>query len=166
MREYEKGLMSRRQLVGNVAALLAAAAAPALAGQQETGPGLFPPANVNHVTLRVSNVRRSREFYERLLGARVLQGPGGAAFLSAGDKVFIYLAESPDKPGIDHFCFGVDSFKIESAAEKLRSNSLAAEVVSGRELYTRDPDGIKVQLATPDYKNTSDFTGGASASEE
>jgi catechol-2,3-dioxygenase len=35
--------------------------------------GLFRPVEINHMTLAVSDPARSREYYRRLLGVRVLE---------------------------------------------------------------------------------------------
>jgi hypothetical protein len=64
---FEQKQIDRRQLIG---ALVAAIAAPAAA--VEAAPGLLDGRGVNHVTIFVSDLQRSRTFYERLVGATVM----------------------------------------------------------------------------------------------
>ena len=59
---YEKGGLSRRQLVAGLS-LLAAGAANAQSGFRGNG--------VNHVSLQVSDLNRSAEFYGRVFGGTV-----------------------------------------------------------------------------------------------
>ena len=51
---------------------------------------------------------------------------------------------------VDHFAFGIENFKVEEAAAKLRKRGLKP-AVSKDGLKFIDPDGITVQLNAPDY---------------
>ena len=64
---FEQKRLSRRQLIG---ALVAAATAPAQ--RAAAAPSLFEGQALNHVTMMVSDIERSRAFYERLVGATVM----------------------------------------------------------------------------------------------
>ena len=51
---------------------------------------------------------------------------------------------------VDHFAFGIEKFKVDEAAAKLRKRGLKP-AVSKDGLKFIDPDGITVQLNAPDY---------------
>ena len=54
----------------------------------------------------------------------------------------------------DHFCFGVDGFDAPRALAVLEAKMPDAQprVESGDQIFLRDPDGVRVQLADVKYK--------------
>jgi hypothetical protein len=78
---FERGSISRRELV---AGLLALAARPS--GGAEAGAAKPIQVNgIDHVALRVSDVERSARFYTELFGATVRSRSEGSVFLDVGD---------------------------------------------------------------------------------
>src|SRR5262249_58976447 len=83
----------------------------------------LPVSALDHVNIRVPDVRRSAEFYIKLFGLQVARAPNAKAQTAnptspSGELWFIrlgeaFLAISPTgaqlKPGIDHFCFELRS---------------------------------------------------------
>ena len=151
LRDYETGGISRRQLL---AALVVASAAPSRG--QTTEPA-FRGTVVNHVTLSVSDVGRSRAFYESLLGGRALGETGTAVDLGIGSS-FIGLYPMRDPGRIDHFSVGVEDFDAEQALTILQrrfadtSPFLRTNSLGQKEIYLEDPDGVRVQLSAIRYK--------------
>ncbi|HEV2690877.1 MAG TPA: VOC family protein, partial [Bryobacteraceae bacterium] len=80
---YDRGLLSRRGLVRALLPLLAAA--PARAADTLT------VKTLNHVTLFVSDVERSRTFYQDLFTAPVVSKQANGINLAAGPNSFIGL---------------------------------------------------------------------------
>jgi glyoxalase/bleomycin resistance protein/dioxygenase superfamily protein len=70
---YENGCMTRRELVGTLAALMMV---PSVATAAD--PAIGPVKQLNHVTLFVQDVRKSVNFYQELFGMPILtpQPPG------------------------------------------------------------------------------------------
>ena len=68
--QYESRVLTRRQLVGALAVMMATSARPAKAAQpiRQVAQG----RTINHVSLAVSDVRASAEFYQQLLGLDVV----------------------------------------------------------------------------------------------
>jgi catechol 2,3-dioxygenase-like lactoylglutathione lyase family enzyme len=144
---YEQRRVSRREFVQALAAL---AAIPA-AVYPETNTSVFQGVNLNHVTLSVSNVQRSRDFYQNLLGFPVLKQDTKGCSLAVGDR-FMSLYRY-DKPGyIDHFCIGINGFSLERVKATLQDQGLNPTIEFGTQVYFHDPDGNRVQLSVPDYK--------------
>ena len=155
---YDGGRITRRQLLqGLVAVGIGARVTPGASGLapfRQAAP-VFQARSINHVTLYVSDVARSKAFYQSLTGLPV----------RAEDKTFCELRlensflglYSPDpaaRPGIDHFCFGIEQYDPRSALAKLKAAVPNAEPTLENEdqVYIRDPDGVRVQFADVKYK--------------
>src|SRR5262245_63393733 len=79
----------------------------------EAAAPMLDGAVVNHVTMFVSDLQRSRAFYERLVGATVMYD-GGRFYdmrLSGGTS-FISIVQSAT-PRIDHLCIGIPNFATD-----------------------------------------------------
>jgi len=123
---------------------------------------------VHHLTLTVSDVARSREFYVGLFGFD-LAGEFGERVVLIKGNTLLALGPAPDpsraqagdsfdenRVGLDHFSFGVrDQAELERAVGILDANGVDhGEIVNlapfGIDvLMFRDPDNIQVELTAP-----------------
>ena len=97
-----------------------------LRAQQSAGP--FATVAMNHVTLTVTNAKRSLEFYQRLFGLPIVatQGPVPILRLGPGPQ-FIALSERPTaKPGIDHVCLTIERFDVDRVMKALAGFGVTA----------------------------------------
>ncbi len=142
---YERGEIRRRDLICGVAALAASGAAPARASAP------FQGAEVNHVALDVADVKRSRDFYQELLGLPVRREDSRSCFLGLGAN-FLALFESSN-PGLNHYCVGIESYDVERVTAELERQGLNPRQPSGsNRVYFDDPDGIEVQLSSTGHQ--------------
>jgi catechol 2,3-dioxygenase-like lactoylglutathione lyase family enzyme len=143
---YESGRITRRALIG---ALAGATLANKALGSE---PPPLQGVSINHVTLKVSDAARSGEFYRKLLSLPILRQKASATLLGVGTS-FIALDSTPtgDQKGIDHFSFGVREFNLDRATALLKEKGVQPELVQDVELYFRDPDGIRLQVSSPEY---------------
>jgi catechol 2,3-dioxygenase-like lactoylglutathione lyase family enzyme len=145
--DFEKGLLSRRQLVSRLtglgAALVAMSRAPsALAAEG----GTFDATGLNHVALNVRNVPLSRDWYIKHLGLKVIRDGGeDNCFLGAGDDFCLTLFKG-EKPGLNHYCYSIKGYDVDKAEEKLNAAKLKPRR-EGNRLYFPDPDGLDVQIS-------------------
>jgi len=157
---FEKGTLDRQQLIQGLLAAMAPVRMVA-DGQADTSTlSTFRGRSLNHVTLSVTDVERSEEFYSRLLGGtmshRSIQTDKGARVVSASlalPEGFIALFRLGE-PKVHHFCVGVENFSIDAALEKLKGDFPESKPITyrGEELYFRDPDGILGQISGMDYR--------------
>src|SRR4051794_18884516 len=68
---FEHGTLNRQQLIQGLLAALAPISAVATAQAATSTTATFRGRSLNHVTLSVSDVARSKEFYARLLGGTI-----------------------------------------------------------------------------------------------
>lgn len=144
---YDAGQLDRRQLVQCLAAL----AVGGCATQAGSAQSVMRGNSLNHVSLAVSDLDRSRQFYEQLLGLRVVSEQDNGINLGLGTG-FLGLYDIPGTPRAHHLCIGVDDFELDAVAGKLRDNGLEPSFNRGVEVYFRDPDDILVQLSAEDYR--------------
>ena len=160
--------IDRRRFLMSVPALLAAPHALA-----QTGPQL-KIRGFNHVTIVVSDLKRSIDFYQGLFGLaqekhdRTLD----ASLRIAPGTNLDLTTDRPDRtPRIDHFCFGVESFDVDRVVKALADHGVVrsdergpmkvqVSVRDGAQLiYAGDPDGILVQLQDVSYCGGGGYLG-------
>jgi catechol 2,3-dioxygenase-like lactoylglutathione lyase family enzyme len=145
--QFERGLLSRRQLASRLLGLgatLAVTSDAARAGQDRKG--TFQATGLDHVALDVREVARSRDFYVKHLGLEVIRDGGeDNCFLGTGGDFFLTLFRG-DRPGLNHYCYAIKDYDADRAEEKLKAAGLKPRR-EGNRVYFHDPDGIEVQVA-------------------
>jgi catechol 2,3-dioxygenase-like lactoylglutathione lyase family enzyme len=156
--DFERGRLSRRQLVRQLMALGAGAAAagtiafPSVAhGQAATQPATqrastFQATGIDHLALSVTDVGRAVAFYEKHLGLRLTRGGGdaGSAFMSTSGTDFLALFRG-EAPGLHHFSFAIPRYDAADAARRIEAAGLKPRR-EGNRVYFPDPDGLTVQV--------------------
>lgn len=162
-----------RRLLLSLPALMMASRALAQARQRIRVTG------INHVTLSVSDVRRSVDFYQGLFGMPVISRQGTTTNLQVGPgPQFLGLSSAgSNPPRIHHFCLGVENFNVDRIVSILREHDITKGDAVGPmkvrvrmrgpeaggakegtpELHFGDPDGMDIQL------QDSRYCGGAGA---
>lgn len=129
------------------------------------------PINVlhlDHVVIRVTDLRSMIEWYQSVLGCELERGPGdlGLAQLRAGDSL-IDLVDAggplgeqaggePDRqrPNMDHLCLQVSPWDADAIARHLRNHGVEFGDVAerygatgmGPSIYLTDPEGNRIEL--------------------
>jgi catechol 2,3-dioxygenase-like lactoylglutathione lyase family enzyme len=146
---YERGALTRRQLLCTLAVMATPAASRAQASS-----GLMKGRNLHHLNVRVSDVARSEAFYRRLLGlgaSRRVQGPDNHGLDLPGGGLII-LQKSEDAGRIDHFCVGIEAFDAARMRAAVKSAGIGAVQGDAADNFSvSDPDGVRVQVSAPDW---------------
>ena len=153
---FEQGTLSREQLIQGLLSAVPLGGAANAGTEPTLSNPTFRGRSLNHVTLSVTDVERSKEFYLRMLGGAIVwesqpDAKVEGATLALPD-CFIGLFKLGE-PKIHHFCVGVESFAIDSAIEKLKTDFPGSQprIYQGKELYFHDPDGLLGQVSAVDY---------------
>jgi catechol 2,3-dioxygenase-like lactoylglutathione lyase family enzyme len=149
--DYDSGRMTRRQLLGKMGALLAVAGGGATALAADTGAvePAFEATELNHIALRVTDVKRSRDFYMQHLGMNHSSLSANSAFLTCGSN-FVALFRGAT-PQMDHYCYSVRDYDVATAEDKLRAAGMRDIRRTSERIYFSDPDGLTVQLAATEH---------------
>lgn len=122
-----------------------------------------------HVALNVSDLERSKTFYQRIFGLDVIkEGTDPSkrfAFLARDGRLLITLFEqstgkfSTSTPGLHHLSFQVENVEEIRAAERVVRDLGApvfhdglvahAEGADSGGLFFADPDGIRLEIFAP-----------------
>ncbi len=149
---YERGGISRRELIGALAlmALGARVANSAPAAFQSPFQAPFQAIDVNHVALNVTDIPRSRDFYRNLLGMPVVRESAGSCFLGLQGNVLALFRNQT--AGMNHHCLSIKNYEVGPVTEELKRRGLNPRHPSGSSrVYFDDPDGIEVQLSSKDH---------------
>jgi catechol-2,3-dioxygenase len=139
---YERGSLTRRELIQGLAMLTVAGGTLSAA---DTG---FAATTINHVSIQVSDIKRSAEFYMRAFGLpkRTAANPD-AVRLGVGPSHLTLRQEKPSG-NVDHFCLGIDHFNHDSVVRDLKARGITPEPdeKGPQGFHVKDPDGFRVQL--------------------
>jgi catechol 2,3-dioxygenase-like lactoylglutathione lyase family enzyme len=146
---FERGGLTRRQLIEGLSALVAAAGMSPLAEAQTAG---LQATGINHTSVLVTDLARSAEFYGRVFGLKTVSedkpnkilrlGTGG----SGVGSTLVSLRQQAPAGTIDHFAISVQGFTRDGTTQVLKQHGLtpADNVEFG--FHVKDPDGAVVQI--------------------
>jgi catechol 2,3-dioxygenase-like lactoylglutathione lyase family enzyme len=146
---FERGALTRRELIRALSALVAAGATSSSAAAQAAG---LQATGINHTSVLVTDLQRSADFYRRLFGLvpvsedkpnRILRlGVGGAG---VGSTLVSLRQQAP--PGlIDHFAVSVQNFNRDAVTGVLKQHGLTPQQNVEFGFHIKDPDGAVVQI--------------------
>ena len=140
---FEKGSLSRRELVQGLA-MLAASGTTAVAQE-----GIdFKTANVDHVGIQVADLQRSVDFYQKMFGFSVVSEDKPLGIMRLGtNRTLVSLNHQSPAGIVDHFAMGVPRYSRESAERYLTQRGAPPENDPYAGLHVKDPDGINVQIS-------------------
>lgn len=122
-----------------------------------------------HIGLNVSNLDRSRDFYQNVFGLELISESSNQgrrfAFLGEGERLVLTLWQQstgsfdPGKPGLHHLSFYVADMEelkaVEARLRALRIPVLHDGIVAHAEntpsgaVFFEDPDGIRLEIFSP-----------------
>jgi catechol 2,3-dioxygenase-like lactoylglutathione lyase family enzyme len=143
---YTAGRLSRRQLLAGLGTVVAAAASAGLPARAQAPASTFRSQGLNHIALRVTDIARSRDFYIRHFGVRVLSQGSRNCFLGVGANNFVALFKA-ETAGLDHYCYTIADYDPDACMRILKEQGLSPRRTEDR-LYFDDPDGLEVQIAS------------------
>ena len=123
LRDYDCGEIPRRNFLLSLAPLTAA-----LRGMAQSSAPTIPLRALNHVTLTVSDVKRSLEFYQGLFGMPIQNRQTSmSASLQTGpgpQHIGLGRGGANAKPGINHFCVTTDNFDVNRILQVLAAHGV------------------------------------------
>lgn len=146
--DFERGVLSRRQLTATLAGLAAMTAAPARAAPS------LKALTLNHVTVRVPDLQKTSKFYQEFFGMQLAQQSETIHILGVGEQ-FFGIEQKAGPAALDHYDFGVEGWDAKAMHEKVAAHGLKITPGSrgdDESFKFNDPDGFVVQVNGPRYK--------------
>jgi catechol 2,3-dioxygenase-like lactoylglutathione lyase family enzyme len=141
---FERGRLSRRELVHRLTMLAAAGSgASVMQGEEAAVKGL----KIDHVSIQVSDLPRSIAFYEKMFGLTILSEdkPNDIVRLGTG-KVLVSLHQKSPTGLVDHFAIGVEKFNKQTVTRALKERGANPEENLDAGFHVKDPEGVSVQI--------------------
>jgi catechol 2,3-dioxygenase-like lactoylglutathione lyase family enzyme len=157
LQEFERGRMSRRQLIQSLAATAAssAIATPLTAAAAEGT--VFKATVFNHVSYQVADYRKSRDFYAGLFGMKVTLDDGMQCRLAFGDNILIARNRQTGTPKVDHIAYTITGWDTDKGVKpavkaelERRGLQVRESATGGSSFHVMDPDGFEVQMGGKD----------------
>jgi catechol 2,3-dioxygenase-like lactoylglutathione lyase family enzyme len=107
---------------------------------------------INHISLQVSDLQRSREFYSKLFAATVNPNPRPEIELRLdfGDDAYFVLRRAGQPGQLDHLAMRLEGFDKARVTQQLKDSGImpvdVPNVAGSPAFHVVDPDGFKVQL--------------------
>ena len=140
---FEKGLLTRRELIRGLA-MLTAASGTAAAGLQDAG---FRGTKIDHVSIQVSDLQRSIDFYQKLFGFSLVSQDKDNEIVRLGiTKTLVSLHHKNPTGIVDHFAIGVDHFDKDAVTRDLKLRGVTPEENIDAGFHIKDPEGHSVQI--------------------
>jgi catechol 2,3-dioxygenase-like lactoylglutathione lyase family enzyme len=112
--------------------------------------GTFHTVRLHHVSLNVTNIARSRDFYVEMFGLKVVEDGDSDShcLLQVGDAGFVELNRA-EKPGMKNYGYAIKDFDLDKATEQLKKFGVAnANKLKTNSVEFQDPQNILVQLTS------------------
>ena len=149
LQEYERGKVTRRQLIQMLAVGTAAASGAATV---EAAPATA--TYINHVSMQVADYRKTRDFYAGLFGMKVTDDDGKTQCqLHCGDNILIARnagSRPGGKVGVDHIAYTLANWDTDKSVRpaveaELKRRGLMIRTTDNS-FHVPDPDGFEVQM--------------------
>lgn len=150
---YEQGALTRRQLVQRLLVLTVATGTASAAG--------FQASSIDHVSVVVSDVQRSADFYGRVFALSVLnKEPSGKTIRMKVGSSYLVLRQRKDPGRVDHFAIGVANFNEKLVTQDLVRRGASPQEEEDAGFHVKDPDGFRVQIISNDPRYNAGYKVG------
>ena len=141
---FEKGTLTRRELMQGLA-LVATASRAASAAEPQTS--VIKGARIDHVSIQVSDLKRSVDFYQKVFGFSVVSEDKPNEIVRLGTtKALVSLHHKSPTALVDHFAIGLDSFNKDAVTRELKQRGITPEENLDAGFHIKDPEGMNVQI--------------------
>jgi catechol 2,3-dioxygenase-like lactoylglutathione lyase family enzyme len=142
---FERGALSRRELVQGLAVLAASGGASAQAQGQEPA---LKGAKIDHISIQVTDLPKSIAFYQNIFGLTQVgeDKPNEIVRLGTSGKTIVSLHHKSPTGLVDHFAIGVEKFNRDNVARELKARGITAEDNLDAGFHIKDPEGMNVQI--------------------
>jgi catechol 2,3-dioxygenase-like lactoylglutathione lyase family enzyme len=126
---FEKGALTRRELIRGLTMLAA------------TG------ASASAAAFQVTNLPKSIAFYRDIFGLTILGEDKPNEIVRMGvTKALVSLHHKNPTGIVDHFAIGIEKFNKDAVTQQLKQHGLTPEENLDAGFHVKDPEGMRVQI--------------------
>ena len=141
---FEKGALTRRELIQGLTMLVAAGSGASAAAFQESA---FKAAKIDHISIQVTNLPKSIAFYRDIFGLSIVSEDKPNEIVRMGTTKTIVSLHHKNPTGlVDHFALGIEKFNKEAVTQELKRRGLTPEENIDAGFHVKDPEGMRVQI--------------------
>jgi catechol-2,3-dioxygenase len=147
--EFERGKITRRQLIRSLALTAAAASAAGATARASTAESPLKAIAVNHISYQVADYGKTRDFYANLLGMKVSDDDGRTVRLTFGSDETCLVPRTARSgsptPRIDHIAYTLEHWDKDAVKAELERRGFTPRL-DNNSFHVTDPDGFDVQI--------------------
>ena len=143
LNRFERGALSRRDLVQGLTVLAAANAVPGTALAEDAGIKLV---RLDHVGIQVTDVAKTTAFYQNAFGFATSVDPKTGVGRVAIGKKNVISVHNKKPTGVDHIAVAVENFNKDAVTQALKARGVTPVENEAAGFHVVDPDGISVQI--------------------
>lgn len=116
----------------------------------QTTPTVTRGLTIEHLSVQVSDMQRSLDFYRKLLGMTMVSEDRSKELvrIGYGKRYLISLHRKEPYGLIDHYAIGVDNHDQKAVTAKLAAQGITGVDGDDAGFHVKDPDGVRVQITT------------------
>jgi predicted enzyme related to lactoylglutathione lyase len=139
---FERGALSRRNLVKGLAAL---AAGESVVNAQDSA---LRATKIDHISIQVTDLPRAVAFYQKTFGLTISgeDKPNEIVRLGMGKGTLVSLHHKSPTGLVDHFAISVENFNKEKVSAILKARGIATDENLDAGFHIKDPEGMAVQI--------------------
>jgi len=154
--DFERGRMTRRQLIQSIAVVAATAAGANPAAGASIAPATqaakgFKAVAVNHISYQVNDYAKTRDFYADLFGMKVVKDTGRqCSLVFGGTDTFLIPRNAPEgvpRPRIDHVAYTIEAWDKDAVKAELERRGLQPTPDTEDSFHVKDPNGFDLQIS-------------------
>ena len=144
VQRFERGALTRRQLIQGLSALAMAGGAAAADAAQATS---LRSTAIDHVSVLVADLQRSADFYKNVFGLSPVGEDEANKILRLGlTRALVSIRQEPPAGMVDHFAIRVENFNRDAVTQQLKQHGLTPQENLEFGFHVKDPDGANVQI--------------------
>ena len=144
LNRFERGAITRRELVQGLTMLTVASATASDAQTQDAG---IKVAKIDHVSIQVTDLPRSIAFYQKMFGLTVAGEDKANEIVRLGmGKTLVSLHHKSPTGVVDHFAIAIEKFDKDFVTRELKARGANPEENIDAGFHIKDPEGIHVQV--------------------
>ena len=144
LERFEKGALTRRELIQGLAMLAAAGTSASATALQEPA---LKAAKIDHVSIQVTDLPKSVAFYRDIFGLTILGEDKPNEIVRMGvTKALVSLHHKMPTGLVDHYAIGIEKFNKDAVTQILKQRGLTPEENLDAGFHVKDPEGIRVQI--------------------